>query len=304
MNSLAWLATLGVAMVAAAGILHAQRPAPGGPRARRTWARAARSAPPPAGRGALRAPAARRAPEARRAPAAWRARAAFNLWAALRMGGASASGSATRLSSTAASSSSSSAGLGGSAVWGLEGAGGRQGRTAADAAPAYSRDSACGRRGQGHREPPRARASALGLHLAAVQLHQVADDGETQAEPPVSACLAGVRLAELLEHVGQELGGDAELRRPRRGCARPSSARSTRTWMQPPRGVNLTALLRRFHTTCWSRVASPRIGGSGEAMVASMRSPWRGRRGPRRPSRRGRRPPGRPSPAESAICRR
>ena len=54
-----------------------------------------------------------------------------------------------------------------------------------------------------------ARALALGLHLAAVEVDQVLDERQAQAEPPVGPLEAGVGLPEALEDVGEELGGDA-----------------------------------------------------------------------------------------------
>ena len=49
-------------------------------------------------------------------------------------------------------------------------------------------------------------------HAPAVQLDQVAHDGETEPEAAVRARGAAVGLAEALEHVRQELGRDAAAR--------------------------------------------------------------------------------------------
>ena len=53
---------------------------------------------------------------------------------------------------------------------------------------------------------------ALRADGAAVQLHQMADDGEPQPETAVLARRAPVGLAEALEHVRQELPRDADAR--------------------------------------------------------------------------------------------
>ena len=60
---------------------------------------------------------------------------------------------------------------------------------------------------------------ALGLDGAAVQLDQVAGDGQAQAEAPVLARARGVGLAEVLEDVRQEVGTDPAARCPSPGCA-------------------------------------------------------------------------------------
>ena len=52
-------------------------------------------------------------------------------------------------------------------------------------------------------------AGAVGRHAAAVQLDEVPADREPQSEAAVRARRAAVRLAETLEHVGQEGRRDA-----------------------------------------------------------------------------------------------
>jgi hypothetical protein len=47
------------------------------------------------------------------------------------------------------------------------------------------------------------------VYAAAVQLDDVADDGEPEAQAPAFPAGGGIRLAEALEHVGQEFGRDA-----------------------------------------------------------------------------------------------
>ena len=66
------------------------------------------------------------------------------------------------------------------------------------------------RQRQRHQEgAPLAVARALHPHRAAVQLDQVAHDGEPEAEPAVAARGGAVELAEAVEDVRQELGRDA-----------------------------------------------------------------------------------------------
>ena len=55
-------------------------------------------------------------------------------------------------------------------------------------------------------------AAALGPDGAAVQLDEVLDDGQAQAQPAVVARRGGVGLAEALEDHRQELGLDADAR--------------------------------------------------------------------------------------------
>jgi hypothetical protein len=47
---------------------------------------------------------------------------------------------------------------------------------------------------------------ALDPYGSALQLDQMLDDGEPQAQASVSACRRGIRLPEALEHVRDELG--------------------------------------------------------------------------------------------------
>ena len=93
-------------------------------------------------------------------------------------------------------------------------------------------------------------------HRAAMELDQVAHDREPEAEAAEWPREAAVALAEAVEHERQHVGRDAD---PGVGHAdfgvRPSGRRRTVTC--PPRGVNLMALLTRFHTTCCRRAASP-----------------------------------------------
>src|SRR4029079_11844391 len=99
---------------------------------------------------------------------------------------------------------------------------------------------------------------------------------------------AGVGLAEALEDVGQEVGRDADagvadrhldvrgdalqpdLDPPAPPCGLPPSGRP---WPRPPRPVNLTALVSRFHSTCRSRSGSPEIGPTPGSRIVWMRTP-------------------------------
>src|SRR5438105_1880580 len=47
---------------------------------------------------------------------------------------------------------------------------------------------------------------------------------------------------------------------------------SNRTSTRPPPGVNLTALLRRFHATCWRRTASPATTPTPGSRASSRRT--------------------------------
>ena len=119
----------------------------------------------------------------------------------------------------------------------------------------------------GQRNPHRERraepfAGALGADRSAVELHQVVDDREPQAQAAVPARGGGVGLAEGVEDVGHEMRRDPL---PRvadddlgPAVVAPRPRRSTR----PPSGVNFTALDSRFSRICWSRSESPRTGRS------------------------------------------
>ena len=130
-------------------------------------------------------------------------------------------------------------------------------------------------------------ARALGVTGAAVQLDEVADDGEPEPEPAVRRVMVRVGLAEAVEDVGQELGRDALARvadlRSRRGRRRPPSGTSTR----PPAGVNLMAFDSRFQTTCCSRSGRPRRGrAAGSSVTVERDAPCASAAGPHRVDRR------------------
>ena len=99
-------------------------------------------------------------------------------------------------------------------------------------------------------------------HAAAVQLHQVAHDGQPQAQARrARACWCSSRLPEALEDVGQEARAAMPAPVSPRVISRvgvPAARAAPAT--QPPRGVNLTALESRFQTTCCRRSGSPETG--------------------------------------------
>jgi len=70
--------------------------------------------------------------------------------------------------------------------------------------------SACCRTGQPHaKRGAEAFAGTFGRDGAAVELDEMADDGEAEAETAVRSRARAVGLAEAVEHEGKELGGDA-----------------------------------------------------------------------------------------------
>ena len=70
--------------------------------------------------------------------------------------------------------------------------------------------SACCRTGQPHaKRGAEAFAGTFGRDGAAVELDEMADDGEAEAETAVAASGPRIRLTKTLEHVGQEIGRDA-----------------------------------------------------------------------------------------------
>ena len=117
-------------------------------------------------------------------------------------------------------------------------------------------------------------AGAGGADGAAVEFDDLAGDGEAEAEAAVAAGEGGVGLAEAFEDVGEEAGW---MPSPVSTTSRRATAltRDMRTVTRPPRGVNLTALVMRFQTTCW--------GGPGSRRGAAGRR-RRGLRGRRRPA--------------------
>jgi len=92
-------------------------------------------------------------------------------------------------------------------------------------------------------------ALAVGVNAATVKLDEVADNGEAQAQAAMRAGGGTIGLAESVEDVREKAGLDAFAGI---GNAYPHTPlfRSTATRTLPPDGVNLIALLRRFHTTC------------------------------------------------------
>jgi hypothetical protein len=88
-------------------------------------------------------------------------------------------------------------------------------------------------------------ARARGLDRSAMQLDQVFDKSQTEAEAAVPSGARRVGLLEAVKDVGQEISADA--------------LRSRRASMRPPCGVNFTALESRFQITCCNRAGSPVI---------------------------------------------
>ena len=95
------------------------------------------------------------------------------------------------------------------------------------------------------------------LHRAAVQLDEVPDDRQAEAEAAVRARRAGGALAEALEDVRQKRGVDAGAGVAHDDLERCRRARATATSIRPPLGVKRTALDSRFQITCCRRPASP-----------------------------------------------
>ena len=120
-------------------------------------------------------------------------------------------------------------------------------------------------------------AGAFGGDGAAVELDELLDDGQAEAEAAVAAGRSTVGLAEAIEDVRQEFGRDAG----------PVSVtltstceltRSSAIWMRPPLGVNLTALVSRFQTTCCSGRDRRGPGRSEDRGLAADECFWRRRR--------------------------
>ena len=116
----------------------------------------------------------------------------------------------------------------------------------------------------GDRQPyfeHRALAGALAgrRHGAAVQLDQVLDDRQAEAEAAVRRAWSSGRPGGTDRR--RTAGTPARSRSPvsRHGDLDvPSRPRRRRTSTRPPAGVNFTAFDSRFQTTCCSRSASPR----------------------------------------------
>ena len=102
-------------------------------------------------------------------------------------------------------------------------------------------------------------ALALTPHRPAVKLDQLFHDGQPHSQAAVFPPDGGVGLAETIEDVREKL---AEIPWPLSSTVISTCepTRSSATSTVPPSGVNLTALVSRFQTTCCSRFASPRSG--------------------------------------------
>ena len=176
---------------------------------------------------------------------------------------------------------------------------GRRGRCRATAAAAGLLERQIRDRRQAHAERRARPSPSLSAVIdPAVQLDEIAHDREAEAEAAVAPRAAGVLLAEPLEDVRQEFGGDADAGVGRRRISTLAPARaSARTPTCPPCGVNLTAFESRFQTICCSRSGSARIElrpgsiamSSAIALASAAGVDRVGRlRGPRRPTSTGR----------------
>ena len=114
------------------------------------------------------------------------------------------------------------------------------------------------------RRPERV-AAAVDADGAAVQLDDLADQREPEAQSAVAAARRRIGLPEAIEHVWQELGRDA-LAGVADGQARRSAPRArARSRIDPPDSVNFIAFDSRFQITCCSRSASPLTAGSSSS---------------------------------------
>ena len=99
-------------------------------------------------------------------------------------------------------------------------------------------------------------------------------DGQPQAQAAVLARGAAVRLAEALEDVRQELRRRCPARCPRtRDLHRRVAPLDAVTCTRPPLGVNFTALVSRFQTTCCSRSGSPHHARRSASSAGCSRMP-------------------------------
>ena len=103
-------------------------------------------------------------------------------------------------------------------------------------------------------------AGALRLDAAAVQLDDVPDDRQPEPEPAVRPRARAVGLAEAARRRTARTPARSRARCRSRSISTRAPLRPPATSTLPPRGVNLIALLSRFHTTCCSRSGSPSPG--------------------------------------------
>src|SRR5206468_4065916 len=91
--------------------------------------------------------------------------------------------------------------------------------------------------------------------------------------PPLSRLVTGSACRNR-----SNMNGRNSLVRPFPVSSTTSSAYDPTSWRRtptrPPGGVNLTALLTRFQTICWSRSASPTTGPVGGVTLTSSRTPF------------------------------
>lgn len=110
---------------------------------------------------------------------------------------------------------------------------------------------------------------ALGSDPTAVPFHDALRDIEPQPHPtPIVA-----DLHEALEHGLQPVGRNSRTPVSRTAKHRSGPTRSTWTTMRPPRGVNLTALLRRLMSAWKIRAESRGTRGTGWTISAPSETP-------------------------------
>ena len=95
-----------------------------------------------------------------------------------------------------------------------------------------------------------------------MELHEAADQGEAEPQPPAGPVERSGHLVEELEDGVEVLGLDPTPVSATESIARPSSG-STAARTRPPRGVYLRAFVSRLFVICSRRTASPStISGS------------------------------------------
>jgi hypothetical protein len=150
---------------------------------------------------------------------------------------------------------------------------------------------------------PRSVRGCSQLDGAAVQLDDVADDRQADAQPAVAALAAAVELTKAIEHERHEIGA-----MPAAGVATSTTtslpAAVTSRLDAAARGVNLMAFDSKFQIACCRRPASPEnSSGSGPTRRSSVIPSRLPRAARRRPPSRGS-TAGRPDGSRCAACRR
>ena len=103
-------------------------------------------------------------------------------------------------------------------------------------------------------------------HRAAMQVHQVLDDGQPQAQAAVPPVARRVALGEAVEQVRQEFAGVMPWPKSCTSSAQPvAAAPQAHHARARPRGENLMALVIRFQKICWKRAGSSQAGACAPA---------------------------------------